>query len=107
MSYKLPVLFFSCLMACFISPAIATNITIENGDSDGEGFKDPTAATPVGGNTGLTVGEQRLQVFEFAAKIWSSVIDSDVPIIIDAKFDPLACTKYSVILGSAGTTTVH
>ena len=43
------------------APARASaQITIVNSDGAGEGFNDPTPATPVGGNTGTTVGQQRL-----------------------------------------------
>ena len=38
----------------------AAQITIVNTDGPNEGFNDPTAATPVGGNTGTTDGQQRL-----------------------------------------------
>ena len=42
------------------------------------GFNDPTPATPVGGNTGTTIGAQRLIVFKEAARIWGAVLPSNV-----------------------------
>jgi uncharacterized repeat protein (TIGR01451 family) len=81
----------------------AATITINNTDGAGEGFNDPTPAVPVGGNPGLTVGQQRLNVFQHAAGIWGSILDDDVTIIIDAGFNPLTCTATSAVLGSAGS----
>src|SRR5689334_14366524 len=63
---------------------------IVNINAAGVGFNDPTPATPVGGNTGTTLGQQRLIAFEHAAKIWSARLDSAVPIRIRAQFTPLA-----------------
>ena len=40
----------------------AANITIVPTDPAGEGFNDPTAFTPVGGNNATTLGEARLNV---------------------------------------------
>jgi hypothetical protein len=83
--------------------ADAATFIINNVDGSGEGFNDPTAVAPVGGNPGTTLGQQRLNVFERTAEIWGSVIDSDVPIRIQAAFDPLTCSASSAVLGSAGT----
>lgn len=88
------------------SPEAAT-ITIVNNDGAGEGFNDPTPATPVGGNDGTTIGQQRLNVFNFAAGIWGAFLDSSVNIQVRSQFDPQTCTSTSAVLGSAGTTTVH
>src|SRR5690242_19174650 len=38
----------------------AATIVIVNLNAPGEGFNDPTPAAPVGGNTGTTLGQQRL-----------------------------------------------
>ena len=84
----------------------ATQITIVNLDGANEGFNENTLAAPVGGNIGTTLGEQRLIVFQYAAKIWESILDSPVEIKVEAQFNPLACTPSSGVLGSAGATTV-
>jgi Dockerin type I domain len=99
----------ACLLGMLISSSVlaAAQITIVNNDGQGEGFNDATAATPVGGNSGLTVGEQRLQVFRYAARIWSSALNSNVEIKVDSTFDPLTCTTSSAVLGSAGAVTLH
>ena len=78
------------------------HIVIVNGNAPGVGFNDTTAATPTGGNTGTTVGAQRLNAFQFAADRWGETIDSNVVINILATFEPLACTATSAVLGSAG-----
>jgi hypothetical protein len=87
--------------------AQAATITIVNLDSAGEGFNDPTAATPVGGNPGTTIGEQRLLVFQQAASVWGSTLSSDVTILVNSYFNPLTCTSTSAVLGSCGAATIH
>ncbi len=84
------------------SPNSAT-ISIVNADSAGEGFNDTTAAVPEGGNTGTTLGQQRLNLFNYAASIWGAYLDTSVAIKVNSKFDPLTCTPTSATLGSAGT----
>lgn len=80
----------------------AVTIVIINGDGPDEGFNAPTPAAPVGGNTGTTLGEQRLIAFTHAANLWGSQLTSSVPIRIRAAFDPLPCNANSGVLGSAG-----
>ncbi len=84
----------------------AAQITIVNTDGPNEGFNDPTAATPVGGNTGTTVGQQRLIAFERAAEIWGQLLDTPVEIRVRASFDPLPCTADEGALGGAFPDTV-
>jgi hypothetical protein len=86
------------------APAFANaTITIVNGNAPGVGFNDPTAAVPVGGNPGMTLGQQRLNAFQFAADVWGATLDSASPITILATFEPLSCNATSATLGSAGT----
>ncbi|MFQ5515417.1 MAG: hypothetical protein ACE5FG_13415 [Myxococcota bacterium] len=80
----------------------AATLTVLNLDSAGEGFNDPTPVTPVGGNMGTTLGEQRLIAFRHAATLWSAVLSSDVEIKIGARFDPLPCSASEAVLGQAG-----
>ena len=83
----------------FAGNALAgAKIFVINVDGGNEGFNDPTPVAPVGGNTGTTKGQQRLIAFQFAADRWGATIDSPVPIIIQASFDPLGAN----VLGSAG-----
>ncbi len=83
------------------------SIVIVNGDGAGEGFNDPTIVAPEGGNTGTTLGQQRLNLFSHAAAIWGAFLDSTVPININAKFDPLTpCSSSGGVLGSAGAASI-
>ena len=85
--------------------AAAARITIVNANQAGIGFNDTTPATPVGGNPGTTVGQQRLNAFQKAAELWGALLDSDVEIRIKATFEPLDCTATTGTLGAAGPST--
>ena len=81
-------------------------ILIYNIDQPGVGFNDPTPAAPVGGNTGTSVGQQRLNAFSYAAKLWSMQLESEVPITVIATFSPLPCSANGAVLGAAGPNNV-
>lgn len=89
-------------VAALPAAALGAQITIVNVNLPGVGFNDPTPATPVGGNAGTTVGEQRLIAFQKAASIWGATLDSRIEIRVQASFVPLACTATTATLGSAG-----
>jgi hypothetical protein len=91
----------------FAIPASAATIVIVNNDGPGEGFNDPTPAAPVGGNPGVTRGQQRLFIFQHGANIWGNILSSNVTIQVRAQFDPQTCTPTSATLGSAGPVTAH
>ena len=84
----------------------AATITIVNANAAGVGFNETTSATPVGGNTGKTIGQQRLIAFTHAANMWDATLTSATPIVINAVFRPPACTATGATLGSAGATRV-
>lgn len=84
----------------------AATIVINNLNAPGVGFNDPTPATPIGGNNGTTIGEQRLIAFTYAANIWGATLTSSQPIVINAQFSALTCTASSAVLGSAGATSI-
>ena|SRR5688572_12097754 len=87
--------------------ARAATFVLINQDGPGEGFNDTTPATPVGGNNGTTLGQQRLNVFQQAGAIWGATLPSNVTIRVQARFDPLTpCDATSGVLGSAGAVTV-
>ena len=87
------------LVVTLSAPAFgAATIVIINIDGPNEGFNDPTAAAPVGGNTGTTLGQQRQIAFVHAATIWANSIDSAETIYVVAAFNPLGAG----VLGSAG-----
>jgi hypothetical protein len=85
----------------------AATIVVQNNDGAGEGFNDPTPWTPTGGNPATTLGQARLNAFQYAANLWATCINSNVTIVVRAQMDPLACSPTSGMLGFAGTTTVH
>jgi len=80
----------------------AANVVLINGDPAGQGFNDPTPVAPVGGNTGTTLGAQRLIAFQHALNIWSAQLSSPIDIAVFATFEPLPCTAGSGVLGAAG-----
>lgn len=80
----------------------AATINVINIDGPGVGFNEATAAAPVGGNPGTTLGEQRQIVFAFVADFWGRRLRSDVPIDALATFDSLPCSSGSGVLGAAG-----
>ena len=90
-----------------VSPASwSATIQLVNLDPPGVGLNDPTPAEPVGGNPGTTIGEQRVNVYNRAAEIWGSVLDSDVTVLVGATFQPLPCAQTGGVLGAAGPTFV-
>jgi len=96
--------FASLLLSLVVAAnAFGATITIINNDAQGQGFNDPTPATPVGGNNGTTLGEQRLNVFQWAADFWGRTLNSSVEIQVQATFSPINRGNDSCnILGQAG-----
>ena len=100
------------LTACVIGFAAANanagaTIVIQTNDGALEGFNDPAAWTPTGGNPATKLGQARLNAFQYAADLWSACINSNVTITVRAQMDPLFCGPSSAVLGAAGTTTIH
>src|ERR1044072_5198124 len=96
-------LFFAAVMPGGSSTGFATaTIVILNNDAAGVGFNDTTAVSPVGGNSGTTLGQQRLIAFQEAANKWGATIDSPITITIRAQWAAQTCTATSAVLGSAG-----
>ena len=87
--------------------SVATTISLNIIDAANEGLNDNTAAAPVGGNPGVSIGEQRQIVFEFASRLLENIINSPVTITINAQFNPLFCSASAGTLGSGGPATVH
>ena len=76
-------------------------LQVFNGDDPGEGFNDPTPASPIGGNPGVTVGQQRQIAFLYTASLWGQQLTSSQTIRVLAFFDALNCTATSATLGAA------
>jgi len=98
--------FILALMMSMAGSVHAVDIIIQIADSPGEGFSDMTPTSPVGGNTGTTLGQQRLNVFRRAADIWGRALSGNIPVVVVAKFDGLSCDASSAVLGGAGAITV-
>ncbi|TXK62283.1 PA domain-containing protein [Alkalisalibacterium limincola] len=98
----------ACLLGAILlagsAPAWAVDVEILNVDPPGAGLNDPTPASPVGGNPGLTVGEQRQAAYRFAADLWGSVLEGDATVRVNASFAPLPCAPTTGVLASAGPT---
>ena len=68
-------------------------VTIISGDPANVGFNDPTPVAPVGGNTGTTLGQQRMIAFQAAANKWGATLASNVNIRVSAVWTSLTCTQ--------------
>lgn len=87
---------------CVTHGVTGTEVCLNNVDPAGEGFNDPTAKAPQGGNPGVTVGEQRINAYMEAGLIWGEALTTPVTIWVQGTFSPLACTAASGVLGAAG-----
>ncbi|MDQ3040486.1 MAG: serine protease [Pseudomonadota bacterium] len=85
----------------------AADIVPVNADPAGAGLNDLTPIAPAGGNPGTTVGEQRRIAYQFAADLWSAVLQSPAEIRVQASFQPLRCDSTGTVLGSAGTSPIY
>lgn len=98
----------SLLLVALLLPASAAagaHFFILNVNIGPVGFNDPTPVQPVGGNTGRTLGAQRLAVFERAAALWGQRLESEVTIVVQSQMNPLFCQGGAAILGTAAAFT--
>jgi hypothetical protein len=99
----LVVLLFTCAAALVASSArAASTFAIVNLDGPGEGLNDSSPVSPIGGNTGTTLGEARQRAVDFAAALLANVLESDVPIRVGVQFDPLEGSPDAGVLGLGG-----
>lgn len=80
MILMLGIAFGSCQLAS------AAQIDIVNVDAPNVGLNDPTPATPEGGNSGTTLGQQRMILLQHVADIWGAKLESTVPIRVQVSF---------------------
>ena len=99
----LRVLLAGALLLAGPLPGQATMV-INNVDPAGIGLNDPTPVSPVGGNTGTTLGQQRLIALRYAASLWAERLNSKVPITVNASFSRLPCSSTTATLAQAGPT---
>jgi PA domain len=98
----------AALLVLFAPAALGADISILDTNAPGAGLNDPTPASPVGLNFGVTRGQQGIIALQYAASIWGATLTSSVPIVIDSAFvtteeDPrFVCSGSSGILGITG-----
>lgn len=91
----------------FLASSSNANIVIVNDDDPNEGLNDTTAVTPVGSNSGTTLGEQRLNVLQKAADIINGSFDIQQTVHIYFTFDPLTCSSSSGVYGQTQIPASH
>jgi len=87
-----------CLMP--VPGQAAATITIINADGSGEGFNDTTVFSAQGGNHATTLGQARLNAFQYAANLLAMYIESSIEIRVRAQINPLGSGN-PISLGSA------
>ena len=103
---KLYVLLFALATVLSVSStaSAAVPITVKNNDAPGVGFNDPSPRSPIGGNPGTTLGQQRLNAAQHAANLWGAVLSSNTPIVIGATWvNDMPCEDLGGTLASAGS----
>ncbi len=104
--FQVPLSLFALsaiLLVSVSSARAAATIVIQNNDGPGVGFNDTTPVAPVGNNPGTTLGQQRLNAFQYAANIWGAILNSNSTIVVRASWEPLTCTSTTAVLGAAGS----
>jgi len=91
-----------CVVAIPRTTSGAAKLVIVNANSGSEGLNDQTAATPVGGNAGITVGQQRMIALKYAAAIWGTALNGTITVSVQSQFTGLSCSATSGVLGQAG-----
>lgn len=76
-------------LLCHLPLAHAATFILVNRDAAGSGLNEATVAAPVGGNPGKTLGEQRRIVYQFALDMYGALLESAVPIRVQASFASL------------------
>jgi hypothetical protein len=106
---RLCALLFTLIVSLTASSSAFGSVTIviQNADPPNVGFNDTTPVAAVGGNSGTTLGQQRLNAFQFAAGIWGATLNSGPTIVIRASWVAQPCTADQGSLGSAGTTSIQ
>jgi hypothetical protein len=92
----------SLLLLLIAIPGKAATITVANVNAAGVGFNDPTPAAPVTGNSGTTLGQQRLNAFAAAAAYWANRLATTINVTVSAQMVSLSCSPTFGTLGAAG-----
>src|SRR5882724_3932506 len=106
---KCPALLLTLIVGLLGSSSASGSVTIviQNSDAPNVGFNDTTPVAPVGGNSGTTLGQQRLNAFQFAANVWGATLTSGPPIVVQASWVAMPCTASGGTLGSAGAVSIR
>ena len=88
-------------LLCAALSAQAATLVVQSRDPAGVGFNDPTPVEPVGGNPGTTLGQQRMNVYLYVAKLWGDALQSSQTIYVSAGWEALSCSSNNAVLGSA------
>ncbi|MBK1835417.1 PA domain-containing protein [Roseibacillus ishigakijimensis] len=92
---------FLVFVLFLIPGGVGAQFSLQYLDGAGSGFFAGEAVTPVGGNEGTTLGEQRRLVLEEAVRIWEEYLELAGPVRIDARFSALGCsTVANAVVGS-------
>jgi PA domain len=85
----------------------AAKFAIVNGDAPNVGLNDTTPAAPLGGNSGTTLGQQRLIALNYIAAIWGRTLTgTNQTFEVLTQFAARPCTADNGVLASAGPFTV-
>ena len=95
------LVFASASLMCSVVQGGST-VIIQNGDTANVGFNDPTPVSPVGGNTGTTLGQQRMIAIQAAANKWGATLDSIPTITARVSWNALTCATDSAELAATG-----
>ena len=82
----------------------STDSSDPTNDCDDSFWTDTTAATPVGGNPGTTLGDQRKNALAYASQQLVTQLGIQVPLIVHACGAHLGGDKNSAVLAHAGPT---
>jgi PA domain/Calx-beta domain/Domain of unknown function (DUF4214) len=106
---KVPVVLLTLIVGLMTSSAVfgSATIVIQNTDSAGVGFNDSTSVPPIGGNAGTTLGQQRLNAFQFAANVWGATLSNGPIITIRASWANLPCTQTAGTLASTSVVSLE
>jgi hypothetical protein len=85
----------------------AAKFAIVNGDALNVGLNDVTPAAPIGGNTGTTLGQQRLIALNYIASIWGRTLNgTNQTFEVLTEFAARPCSATNGVLASAGPYTI-
>lgn len=95
-----------CLLLALVTGLGATTIEILPLDAAGYGFNDTTPVAAPDGSGTTTLGKLRLDVVQRAGDIWAAYLHSDVPIVIEARFQDLGGGPDGYTLAGASAITL-